>query len=58
MDQNTSDALINLHPSGGRLLLIGEAEKQKTWSALAFQEIAKNAMHIRARDLGSKEAAS
>lgn len=51
MEQMTSDAVVNLYPSSGRLLV-------KTWSALALREIIRNGPHARSRDLGSKEAAS
>lgn len=37
MKQIKSDLIFDLHPSDGRLLVVNEAEKQKTWYALALQ---------------------
>lgn len=37
MEHIKFDLIFDLHPSDGRLLVVNEAEKQKTWYALALQ---------------------
>lgn len=47
MEQIKSDLIFDLHPSDGRLLIVNEAEKQKTWHTLALQVIIMNGTHAR-----------